>query len=342
VSGEISHLTRSFEYAVRAGAFEDAVSIFSGLLREGRERVMAGDVLFRVAAEDMAIAGHKLIYAVKGWQLAAALGWRSGDILMGPVVARIATGIRDPGPFETLMEVWGREKMDAEAVGGNAGPAGEAEWAEIRSALRAASPEACARGVILVLKRGASLNGVASSIVAEAAGRVAAADRYDLPAIHGLIFADLARWVLRFSKTSSRIVPVLQAGLVLQALPVATPALRIVDAAGEDALLRRLVGDMEAGAGRDAADRAHTYLAKGYRVPRLLELLAHQACREGPAVNLGHNLILADAVLEEATANLRPSPEPLAALARMLPLSPRDRTAWASLEKRFPLEAISS
>src|SRR2546425_603672 len=48
VSGEISHLTRSFEYAVRTGAFEDAVSIFSGLLFEGKERVMAGGILFPV------------------------------------------------------------------------------------------------------------------------------------------------------------------------------------------------------------------------------------------------------------------------------------------------------
>src|SRR3990172_7086595 len=108
VAGEISHLTRSFEYAVRTGAFGDAVSIFSGLLREGRERVMAGDVLFRVAAEDMAMAGHKLIYAVKGWQLASALGWRAGDVVMGPAVARVATGVQDPAAFRTLMAAGGR------------------------------------------------------------------------------------------------------------------------------------------------------------------------------------------------------------------------------------------
>src|SRR5207245_11621852 len=79
VSGEISHLTRSFEYAVRTGAFADAVSIFSGLLTEGKERVMAGDILFRVAAEDMVNGGQKLVYSVKAWQRASALGWRARD-----------------------------------------------------------------------------------------------------------------------------------------------------------------------------------------------------------------------------------------------------------------------
>src|SRR5438309_860652 len=86
-SGEISHLTRSCEYAVRTGAFADAVSIFSGLLTEGKERVMAGDILFRVAAEDMVDGGEKLVYAVKAWQLASALGWRGGDVVMGAAVA---------------------------------------------------------------------------------------------------------------------------------------------------------------------------------------------------------------------------------------------------------------
>ncbi len=102
VSGEIGHLARSFEYAVRAGAFEDAAVVFSGLLREGRERAMAGDALFRLASEDMANGGHKLILAAQGWRLASALGWRSGADLLAPVVARIAIAVREPGPFRTI------------------------------------------------------------------------------------------------------------------------------------------------------------------------------------------------------------------------------------------------
>src|SRR2546427_753525 len=94
--------------AMRAGL--DATSIFSGLLMEGKERVMAGDILFRVVAEDTVGGGHKLVYAVRAWRLASALGWRRGDVLMGPVIARVATGIQDDAAYKTLMGIWGKEK----------------------------------------------------------------------------------------------------------------------------------------------------------------------------------------------------------------------------------------
>src|SRR3972149_6677871 len=201
---------------------------------------MAGDVLFRVAAEDMVMAGHKLIYAVKGWQLASALGWRAGDVVMGPAVARVATRIQDPTAFRTLMAAWGREKVDLAAVGGDAGPAGGAgrggvggeraalaavggnagpaegaERAAIREALRATTPDACAAGVVLALKRGVALDAIAGVAVEEAADRVAGLGSHDLVPVHGLIFADLARWGLAFSRTGSRAYPLLPAWLLL-------------------------------------------------------------------------------------------------------------------------------
>jgi len=335
VAGEISHLTRSFEYAVRTGAFGDAVSIFSGLLREGRERVMAGDVLFRVAAEDMVMAGHKLIYAVKGWQLASALGWRAGDVVMGPAVARVATRIQDPTAFRTLMAAWGREKVDLAAVGGNAGPAEGAERAAIREALRATTPDACAAGVVLALKRGVALDAIAGVAVEEAADRVAGLGSHDLVPVHGLIFADLARWVLAFSRTESRVYPLLQACLLLQSQS-AFPALRPEARSSGHGDLRTIAGAMEAGRAREAGEAVHGYVALGADRPRFLELLAVQACRDDPSVTMGHNLILADAAIQEATAHPASASPALVALAHALALSPRARGNWAVLERRFP------
>ena len=301
VAGEISHLTRSFEYAVRTGAFSDAVSIFSGLLTEGKERVMAGDTLFRVAAEDMVNGGQKLVYAVKAWQLASTLGWRAGDAIMGPAVTRVATGIQDPSAYKTLMAVWGREKVDIAAIGGNAGGAVGPEREAILIALRSPSAEECAKGVILALKRGVGLDALAHVVVREAALRVAAAGTYDLPALGGLVYADTARWVLKFSKTETRVLPVLQACLVLRSQAPRPTEVRAPPMGARD-----------------------------------IETLVYQVCREGPSGNLDPNLTLADAAVEEATAYPSAVKEGLGALARAIALSSPEEKTWPALEARFP------
>ena len=301
VSGEISHLTRSFEYAVRTGAFADAVSIFSGLLTEGKERVMAGDILFRVAAEDMVNGGQKLVYSVKAWQLASALGWRAGDVVTGPMIARVATGIQDPAAYKTLMAVWRREKVDIAAIGGNAGAAEGAERDAILTALRSGSPEECAKDVILALKRGVALDAVAQVAVREAALRVSAAGTYDVGAIGGLVYADAARWVLRFSKTETRVLPLLQACVVLRSQATKPAEVRAPPMGVRD-----------------------------------IETLVYQVCKGGPDGNLGPNLNLADAAADEATAYPSTVKEGLGALARAIAQSPRDDAAWPALEKRFP------
>ncbi len=341
VSGEIGHLTRSFEVAVRAGALEDAAALFAGLLREGRERAMAGDALFRVASEDMASGGHKLILAVQGWRLASALGWRSGAALMAPVVARVATGLKEPGPRRTIAAAMAKERLGLSEVGRNAGAADGPEEERIRSALRAASPEECARDATLALKRGVAPDAIASVVVEEAAGRLAAVDRYDFPALHGVIYSHLARWALGFSRTESRVVPLLQACLLVRALPHVTAAPALVPKEGGADLLRDTAEAMEAGSPAVAGECAATYVSKGFPVHLLVELLVHQACRDGLTASRGHNLILADAAAGEATIRA-PRTEPLVALARILALAPRDRKAWAVLEKRFPLGPTSS
>jgi hypothetical protein len=69
---------------------------------------------------------------------------------------------------------------------------------------------------------------------------------------------------------------------------------------------------------------------------RDIETLVYQVCRDGPSGNLGHNLILADAAAEEATAYPSTVKEGLGALARAVAHGPRDETGWPALEKRFP------
>ena len=332
VSGEISHLTRSFEYAVRTGAFEDAVSIFSGLLVEGKERVMAGDILFRVAAEDGVGGGHKLVYAVKAWQLASALGWRGGDVVMGPVVARVATGIQDDSAYRTIMGAWGREKVDVAAVGGNAGPAEGPDREAIVAALRASTPEESAKAVVLALKRGVAPDALASLVVREGAFRVASAAKYDPGAIGSLVFSDAARGVLRFSKTESRVLPVLQSCLLLRAQPAARGALRERPQANVEAALRDLAACVEASKDLDAAELAQSILAKGAPAVPVVETLVRELCKDGPGGNLGPNLVLADAAVEAATAYAPPVREALVALARGLAQSPRDRSGWPAVE----------
>src|SRR5437016_6748693 len=59
VSGEITHLGRSFLFAVRDGNRHEAESIFLGMLAEGKERKMAGDMLFRAASADRGEGGRK-------------------------------------------------------------------------------------------------------------------------------------------------------------------------------------------------------------------------------------------------------------------------------------------
>jgi hypothetical protein len=342
VTGEISHLTHSFEYAVRAGAFPDAVSIFSGLLTEGKERVMAGDILFRVAAEDGVGGGHKLVYGVKAWQLASALGWRAGDRLMGPAIARIATGIQDDTAYKTLMSVWGREKVDIAALGANAGSADGAEGDAILAALAAPSPEEGAKGVVLALKRGVALDALASVAAREASIRVASSGAYDLAGIGGLVFADAARWVLKFSRTESRVLPVLQACLLLRSQPARRIELRTLPGANEDAILRGLAADIEAGKDHEAAELAYTLVVKGAAITGLIELLAYEVCRDGPSGNLADNLVLADAAVDEATAYPSPVKSGLVALAGSLAHGPKDREGWPALEKAFGPAPTSS
>src|SRR5207245_900604 len=94
VSGEVTHLGRSFLFAVRAGDVAEAESIFLGMVDEGWERKMAGDMLFRAALEDMGDGGRKLFLAVKSWQLARSLGFKEARTVLRPAVDYLVNGPR--------------------------------------------------------------------------------------------------------------------------------------------------------------------------------------------------------------------------------------------------------
>jgi hypothetical protein len=92
VSGEVTHLGRSFLFAVRAADVAEAESIFLGMVDEGWERKMAGDMLFRAALEDMGEGGQKLFLSVKSWQLARSLGFKDARTILRPTVDYVVKG----------------------------------------------------------------------------------------------------------------------------------------------------------------------------------------------------------------------------------------------------------
>src|SRR3989442_5305228 len=116
VSGEVTHLGRSFLFAVRAGDVAEAESIFLGMVDEGWERKMAGDMLFRAALEDMGEGGRKLFLAVKSWQLARSLGFKGARAILRPAVNYLVKGPRDPTAYETILAVLGKERIDLKAL----------------------------------------------------------------------------------------------------------------------------------------------------------------------------------------------------------------------------------
>src|SRR5881628_2651969 len=122
VSGEVTHLGRSFLFAFRNGNVSEAESIFLGMVDEGWERKMAGDMLFRAALEDMGEGGRKLFLAVKSWQLARSLGFKEARTILRPAVEYLVTGPRDRTAFETILAVLGKEWVDLEALASGGRP----------------------------------------------------------------------------------------------------------------------------------------------------------------------------------------------------------------------------
>src|SRR2546427_1298542 len=148
VSGEVTHLGRSFLFAVRAGDVAEAESIFLGMVDEGWERKMAGDMLFRAALEDMGEGGRKLFLAVKAWQLARSLGFKGARTILRPAIDYLVKGPRDRTAYETILAVLGKEWVDLDALASGGRPVDDEGSAKVLAVTSTASESACIEAIL--------------------------------------------------------------------------------------------------------------------------------------------------------------------------------------------------
>lgn len=333
VSGEVTHLGRSFLFAVRAAEVAEAESIYLGMVPEGRERRMAGDILFRAALEDMGEGGRKLMIAVKSWQLARCLGFKDARSLLRPAVRYLVTGPRDRAPYESILGVLGREWVDLEALASGGGPLDDAGRSQVRGVASAPDPSSAIVGTLTLLREGYAPTSIAEGLAVEAARRVLAARGYDLETARALMFAHAARFVLRFTRTGERLYALFQAALrVRSPEPSGSMVPEIAPSEGGDPLGGVAQG-LDARNPLESATRAGAFLNRESTGPRLLEFLANRACLDSSVANGGINLIFADVCTEEFRATR--APEIPMALAKMIAASPMDPAAYSSWAARL-------
>src|SRR5213592_4414446 len=224
VSGEVTHLGRSFLFAVRAGDVVEAESIFLGMVDEGWERKMAGDLLFRGALEDMGEGGRKLFLAVKSWQLARSLGFKEARTILRPAVDYLVNGPRDRTAYESILRVLGKEWVDLDALSSGGRALDDAGRSRVTAIASAPSDSACIGQSLSILQDGYAASSIAEGLVVAAARRVLAAKGYDTEAIKRLLFAHASRFVLMFSRTSERLYALFQAAIRVRSLEPAVIA----------------------------------------------------------------------------------------------------------------------
>lgn len=298
VSGEVTHLGRSFLFAVRAGDVAEAESIFLGMVDEGWERKMAGDMLFRAALEDMGEGGRKLFLSVKSWQLARSLGFKGARTILRPAVDYLVKGPRDRTGFETILTVLGKEWVDLEALASGGRPLDEPGRSGMHAIASAPSDAACIHATLSMLRDGYAASGIAEGLVVAAARRLLTAKGYDTEAARRLLFVHASRFVLNFSRTSERLYVLFQA-----ALRVRSPEPTVTEGVDPE-----------------------TFTGK-------VDDVANLASRDSPMVNEGFNLLLGDACITEYAAT-KAAPIVLA-LARMIEASPKDQAAYKSYGPLF-------
>ncbi len=333
VSGEISHLGRSFLFAARAGDRGEAESIFLGMLPEGRERKMAGDMLFRAAIEDMGEGGRKLMIAVKSWQLARVLGFKEARVWLRPAVEYLASGPRDRTAFEGILAALGKEWVDLEALASGGRPLDSEGRSKLAHVSSASDASACIAGTLALLREGYAAVSLAEGFAIQAASRAVAAKGYDLEAARSAMFAHAARFVLTFSRTGDRLYALFQAALRVRSARTAAVESHVPEAPGEGEELCHLAGAFDARRPDEAVARVRTYLKRGYSSSRLLDVLANYTCRDSAVANDGINLIFADVCATEFLASK--APEHLEALAKMIAASPKDQAAFNAWTPRL-------
>jgi len=298
VSGEVTHLGRSFLFAVRAGDVAEAESIFLGMVDDGWERKMAGDMLFRAALEDMGEGGRKLFLSVKSWQLARSLGFKDARRILRPAVDYLVKGPRDRAAFESILGTLGKEWVDLEALASGGRPLDDPGRKRMHWIAAAPNDVACIDATLALLRDGYSASHIAEELVVGAAQSLLTANGYDTEAARRLLFAHASRFVLNFSRTGERLYALFQA-----ALRVRSPDPQVQGAVDHE----KVIGKLDA--------------------------MANLACRDSPKANEGYNILLADACITEFIAT-KATPLVLA-LGRMTEASPKDQTAYKSWSPLF-------
>src|SRR2546425_2331515 len=333
VSGEVTHLGRSFLFAVREGDVAEAESIFLGMVDEGWERKMAGDMLFRAALEDMGEGGRKLFLAVKSWQLARSLGFKAARTILRPAVDYLVKGPRDRTAYESIVRVLGKEWVDLDALASGGRPLDDDGRTKVLSVTAAASESACIEAILALLREGYAATSVAEGLSVDAARRVVTSPGYDTEAARRLLFVHASRFGLSFSRTSERLYALFQAALRLRSPELSAPLAPPAAAASEGEELCHLAGEFDARKPREAAARVRAYVARGYSTSRMLDVLANYACRDAARANDGFNVLLADACTAEFLAVKAPA-VPMA-LAKIIATSPKDQAAYESWAPLF-------
>jgi len=321
VSGDEIHLGRSFLLAVQGRHALEADAVFSGLLREGEERRLAGDVLFDACARDAAGQGHKLTFAVGSWRLARALGWTRGPALLRPAVHVAAGTPQDIAEYGAMLREVGRSRFDLELAGRNAAPV-EAVARNSFAAALAAGPDRVVADLISGLKRGRSPAGYADLVAATAAERFIG----NPPAVETVLRAMAARFVVGFSRTPSHILAVLLAARDLARVPdadVPSPA-RISD---PEAALTELEIAIEGSDPWRAAGLAMG-LADVVEARDVERVLSRQASLEDAHADAGHRLLYAAGAFDLAA--VAPATA-YGSMAAMLARTRRSRTVAGAL-----------
>ncbi|TLZ56545.1 MAG: hypothetical protein E6K15_05670 [Methanobacteriota archaeon] len=334
VSGEITHLGRSFLFAVRDGNRAEAESIFLGMLAEGKERKMAGDMMFRAALEDMGEGGRKLMVAVKSWQLARSLGFKEVRLVLRPAVQYLVSGPRDRAAFETILAALGKEWVDLDVLATGGRPLDEGARTKVRGIAAAPNPSSCIAATLALLRDGYAAVSIAEGLAVEAARRVVAANGYDLDSARGVMFTHAARFVLSFSRTSERLYALFLAALRVRSPEPSPFAASTSGTSGEGEELCHLAGEFDARKTMEAVARTRAYLARGHSPSRLLDVLANYACRDAAVANGGINLIFAETCVAEFLASR--APEIPMALAKMIAASPKDQGAYNGWAPHLP------
>ena len=286
VSGDELHLARSFVAAVRAPDLMEADAIFSGLVREGDERRLAGDALFEACAQDLAGEGHKLTFAVGSWRLVRSLGWTRPAVLLRPAVHLAAGTTQDLSANGSVLREVGRSRLDLELATRNTAPIDQVARNTYEIALKV-GPDRVVADLINGLKRGRAPTAYADLVAATAAEKLIT----NPAALEPALFALAARFVLSFSRTSTHVLALLLAARMVAGVPAesAPEAVRVSD---PEAALRDLSGAIESGNARDSA-RIALGLVLEDRSAVLADRLIRHACRAEASADAGHRLLYA-------------------------------------------------